>query len=269
MTYKLVALDVDGTIRDTNFAISSRTKDVVAKVRAAGALVTLATGRSLHSAVPFATELGLDGPIINSQGALITDVSTRRAMWHKPMTLHMVSRTLKAMKDYQLQVLMFFVDEVCVEEMTPWAKWYGERTGTRVRAVGDLRKVEKRPTRLVVVGDEKEMGDVYKGLKGTLDSSMYVTRSLPIFCEILHPEGGKAKALSWLCKWAGVSAEDCIAFGNGPDDVDMIRWAGKGVAMESSPPELLAVADAVAASVEENGPAQILEEMLANGQIGG
>ncbi len=269
MGYRLIALDIDGTIRDRDYAISERTKNVVARVKAKGALVTLATGRSLSSSLQFATELGLNEPIINSQGTLVSDPVDKRTLWYRPMTTEMAREALEALSNYDLQVLMFFTDEVLVKDMTPWVQGYANRTGAKVRAVGNLARVaDEEPMRLVVVGEAMEMDNVSRELKFHLDSSLYITRSLPTFCEILHPEGGKAKALSWLCHWAGVSPEETIAIGNGPDDVDMVRWVGKGVAMKGSHPELLDVADMVALSVQEDGPAKLLERLLEEGLIG-
>ena len=98
---------------------------------------------------------------------------------------------------------------------------------------------------------------------------LYVTRSLPHFCEILHPEGGKDRALAWLCRRLGVQRGETVAFGNGYNDVRMLRWAGLGVAVADAVPEVLEAADMVAPRTEEDGVAQVLEQLLDQGLIGG
>ena len=100
------------------------------------------------------------------------------------------------------------------------------------------------------------------------DSQLYITRSLPYYCEILHPEGGKDKALAWLCASLGIDQKETIAFGNGYNDVEMLKWVGLGVAIGGAVPEVLQVADRVAPPIEEDGAAQVLEDLLAKGLIG-
>ncbi|MCH7626487.1 MAG: HAD hydrolase family protein [Chloroflexi bacterium] len=86
--------------------------------------------------------------------------------------------------------------------------------------------------------------------------------------EILHPASGKDKALEWLCGYFGIDQSETVAFGNGYNDVHMLRWAGLGVAISGAVREVLEVADRVAPSIEDDGAAQVLEELLADGLIG-
>jgi hydroxymethylpyrimidine pyrophosphatase-like HAD family hydrolase len=95
-----------------------------------------------------------------------------------------------------------------------------------------------------------------------------VTRSLPHFCEILHPEGGKHRALAWLCGRLGIEEHETIAFGDGYNDVDMLRWAGLGVAVGDAVAEALQAADRIAPPMEEDGAAQVLEDLLGRGLVG-
>ncbi len=97
---------------------------------------------------------------------------------------------------------------------------------------------------------------------------MHVTRSLPHFCEILHPEGGKHRALAALGERLGVTRGETLVFGNGYNDVHMLRWAGMGVAVAGGVPEAEEAADRVAPSVKDEGPAQVPEELLRKGLIG-
>ena len=86
MGYRLIALDIDGTIRTNEYAISERTREAVANVRAAGADVTVATGRMFRSAVRASAELELTAPIASFQGAHVADPTTGEVLWHRPLT---------------------------------------------------------------------------------------------------------------------------------------------------------------------------------------
>lgn len=269
MGYKLIALDIDGTIRNNDHPLARRTLDAVEAVRSRGAIVTLATGRMFRSALRSSVELGLDAPIASFQGAHIADPLTGEVLWHRPLEQHMTLEALQALSAWDLQTVAYHGEEVFITEMTPWAQGYGERNSVRLNLVGDLREVaHKEMTRLVVVGEGDEVRRLEIELKDEFDSRLHVTRSLPHFCEILHPEGGKHRALDWLRTYLGVDIADTIAFGNGYNDVDMLRWAGLGIAIGGAVPEVLAVADMVAPPVEEDGAAQALESLLDEGRIG-
>ena len=264
MGYRLVALDIDGTIRSDEHPLSGRTREAIARVMDAGALVTLATGRTFRSAVPFSAELGLTSPVASHQGAHVADPNTGEVLWHRPLTRDMARAALEALAPWDLEVVAYRHDQVYVAEMTPWVEGYAQRHRVEVNVVGDLREVaDQRLTRLVITGAEDEIQSLEADLKAAFDSDLYATRSLPRYCEILHPESGKDKALAWLCEHLGVPRKETIAFGNGYSDAPMLAWAGLGVAVGGAAPEALEVADRVAPPLEQDGVAQVLEELLA------
>ena len=84
----------------------------------------------------------------------------------------------------------------------------------------------------------------------------------------MNKESGKDKALEWICEKMGFSNNQVVAFGNGFNDVPMISWSGKGVALKESVPEVLKVADDITETVEYDGVARYLESMIENGLIG-
>ena len=269
MGYRLVALDIDGTIRSNEYPLSDRTRRAIDSVREAGADVTLATGRIFSSAVQSSADLEIRTPIASFQGAHIADPVTGEVLWHRPLTTGMAWEAFDALDEWKMQVLAYLGHEVYVDHHTPWSQGYGERNNVRVNLVGDLRAVAvEELTRLVVVGEDDDIKRLESSLKAQFDSRLHITRSLPQFCEILHPDSGKDKALEWLCGYFGIDQSETVAFGNGYNDVHMLQWAGLGVAIAGSVPEVLDVADRIAPSIENDGAAQVLEELLADGLIG-
>ncbi len=269
MGYKLIALDVDGTIRNHDRPTSERTRRTIQKVRDAGAVVTIATGRSYRSGASAAADLDLTAPIVTFQGAHIADPKTGKALWHVPLTSDMTAAALHTLSNWEgIEVVGYLGDEVFVTELTEWARAYGERTGVGVRVVDSLGFVSNPMTRIVARGEDDVIERLEPALKRRFDGGLYVTRSLPYFCEILHPHGGKEKALEWLCGYLGIDREHTIAFGNGYNDVQMLGWARMSVAVEDAVREVLEVADVVAPPMEEDGVAQVLDELLDRGLIG-
>ena len=269
MGYRLIALDVDGTILTNERGLADRTRRAVARAARAGAAVTLATGRMFTSARRASRQLGIETPIATSQGAHVADPVSGRVLRHLPLTEEMALEALEALGSCPMEVMAYHGDQVYVREMTPWSEGYAQRNGTDVRAVGDLEAVAGRGlTRFVVVGDEEEVRLLESDLLPRIGDGLYVTRSLPHFCEILHPDAGKDRALEWLCRRLGVTRSETAAFGNGYNDVRMLRWAGLGIAVADAVPEALRVADRIAPPTDEDGVAQVLEQLLDANLIG-
>ncbi len=269
MGYKLIALDIDGTIRSAEYPLSPRTRRAIGQVRANGVHVTLATGRMFESAVVSSSELNIDTPIVSYQGAQVSDPTTGEVLWQVTLTPRMTSDALDALDEWGLEVMAYHGGDVYVAESSPWIEGYIERNDVVVHSVGNLRKAAHLGfTRLVVVGDDDDIRDLEASLLRQFDSSLHVTRSLPHFCEILNPCGGKHKALGWLCARLGVRPDETIAFGNGYNDVHMLSWAGLAVAIDGAVDETLAVADKIAPPIEEDGAAQVIEELLDAGLLG-
>jgi Cof subfamily protein (haloacid dehalogenase superfamily) len=269
MGYKLIALDIDGTIRSADYPISDRTRETLDKVMEAGAVVTLATGRMFRSAVRSTSGLDLKSPIASFQGAHIADPATGEVLWHMPLTPSMTREALDALEPWGLEVMAYYNHEVYVGQSTERIESYGARNEVGVHVVDDLKSLaDKMLTRLVVVGNEDEIQRLEAEMKAHFDTRLHITRSLPHFCEILHPDGGKHKALEWMCNHLGIRQEETIAFGNGYNDVHMLGWAGLGVAIGGAVPEVLAVADSVTPPIEQDGVAIMLESLLDQGLIG-
>ena len=269
MSYKLVALDIDGTIRSNEHGVSDRTRRAIRLAGESGAAVTVATGRMLRSAREATAGLGLTSPIVSFQGAHVADPATGRTLWSRPLTSELALSALDSLAGWDGVILASVGEEAYVNMTSPWVEGYSERNEGRVHVVGDLAPLaHRRPARLVAVGEEEPVRRLELRLKDSFDSRMHVTRSLATFCELLHPDAGKHKALEWLRRHLGIARDETIAFGNGFNDVDMLRWAGLGVAVGDAVPEALEVADMVARSLEKDGAAQVLEDLLERRMIG-
>jgi len=171
--------------------------------------------------------------------------------------------------DSGTQVVAYFPGIMYVDRMSQWAESYGKRTEIEVRLVSNLREVAGEGlTRIVAVGDDADIEALERDITPLLSVSVLVMRSLPYFCEILHPRGGKEDALGWMCERFGIERSETIAFGNGYNDVQMLEWAGLGIAVGDAVPEALAAADSVAPPFQEHGVAQVLEELLDKGMVG-
>lgn len=273
MAYKLIALDVDGTIRATGSPIAERTRKAVDAVQRAGAIVTLATGRTFGSATPNCRILGIEAPIATSQGAYIANPVSEDVLLHRTLTTDMALAALDALEERAsndgTQAVAYHSDRIYVDRMSEWAADYGQRTEMDVVLLDDLREVANEGlTRIVAVGEDCDIEMLERDIMPKLSNRMLVTRSLPYFCEILHPQGGKEDALAWMCEHFGIRQSETVAFGNGYNDIRMLEWVNLGIAVGDAVPEALAAADIIAPSLAEHGVARALEDLLRDGKIG-
>ena len=270
MGFKLLALDLDGTLYDRHagLTLSPQTKEAVSRVREAGAEVTIATGRMFNSTLRFSTELGLTVPIICYQGALIGDPVSKRVIWEKPIPLGLARQAIHLIEDNGLAPYVFVRDRFYVQERTERVQQYENVLEIKARAVGDLASyLGEDPTKLVVVGEESQMVEVQRRVRETFGLSLSIIKTFSHLCEIGHPDGSKAQALSYLAGWLGVRQKETVAVGDSLNDVDMIQWAGLGVAMGNASQEVQDAADMVVKSTSDGGVVQLLEELLSNDQI--
>ena len=121
----------------------------------------------------------------------------------------------------------------------------------------------------MAVGSDEEVIKVERAIKTLYSGKLYATRSLHNFCEILSPDAGKEKALNWLCQQMNIHPSEVVAFGNGLNDLEMIKWAGRGVAIEGGEPEALAISSETAPPVQQDGVAIYLSKLLGRNLIRG
>lgn len=212
----------------------------------------------------YAVEAGIDDPVVCYQGAVVADPVGGRWLRHVPIPLEVARETIAALNAEGFGLNCYVDDELYVAEVTPEAKRYADFQGLEVHPVGDLLDwLDEAPTKLVVIDDP----DVLDGLKQRMleqfDGRLYISKSLPYFLEFASPDVTKAAGLDFLSEQVGFTREGTVAFGDGENDVELVEWAGYGVAVANAHERVKEAADFVCPSVDEEGVAQVLEAFLA------
>lgn len=268
MKYKIIALDIDGTLKGDSSLMSPYMTKILNECSARGAIVSVATGRSLKSALIFLNQAPMIEIIVSFQGALVSFDKGAKNVWETFLSTEQLSLSVDILSQRDVDIVAYAGDDVYVEKLTDWANAYGERNGVNIIQVESLKEIPRNLYRVLGVGNPETIVLLESELKSDYSDQLYATRSLPHFCEILNIDAGKDKALQWMCEQLGSTVEEVIAFGNGFNDVEMLSWAGLGVAMEGGESVVFEVCDDTAKTPNQDGVALYLENLLLNDQIG-
>jgi Cof subfamily protein (haloacid dehalogenase superfamily) len=217
-----------------------------------------------QSVRPYALAAGITDPVVCYQGAVVADPVTGEFLRHVPMPEPEAREVITAVEALGYTILVYVDDELHVARETPESDAYAGFQHLVVHPVGDLLAwLPKAPTKLVVVGDPHELDGLEVEMKARFGERLYISKSLPHFLEFASPSVHKGSGLDFAAARLGFTREQSVAFGDGENDVELLRWAGYGVAVANAHPRVLAVADLVCPSVDEEGVAQVIEAYLA------
>jgi Cof subfamily protein (haloacid dehalogenase superfamily) len=240
-----------------------RTREAIAATLAAGIHVILVTGRMFQSVRRYAREAGIDDPVVCYQGAVVAEPVSGRWLRHEPIPLELARETIAALNDEGFGLNCYVNDELYVAEITPQAEQYAGFQDLVVHPVGDLLAwLQEPPTKLVVIGDPRVLEGLKERMVARFDGRLYISTSLPYFLEFASPDVTKAAGLQFVAKRLGFSRERTVAFGDGENDIELVDWAGFGVAVDNADELVKERADFVCPSVTDEGVAQVLEAYL-------
>jgi Cof subfamily protein (haloacid dehalogenase superfamily) len=216
-----------------------------------------------RSVRPYLVEAGLDDPVVCYQGAVVADPESGRFLRHEPIPLELAREVIEAVEAEGVHLNCYVGDELYVGRNTLESQLYAAFQRLGVREVGDLLAwLEEPPTKLVAVGEPEHLDALEEQMKARFGSRAYISKSLPYFLEFASPEVTKASGMAFVSAHLGFTPERTVAFGDGENDVELLEWAGFGVAVANAHERVLAAADFVCPPVQEEGVAQVLEAFL-------
>ena len=246
---QLAALDVDGTLVDGTNALSPAVREAVLALAEAGVVIVLATGRAMPGTMEVVERIGLqDGTAVTSNGAIVIG-------YHPVEVLHSVtfdaSEAVRRVLEHVPDALVA-VEEVGVGYRVNAPFPDGEVSGRiTIEHVDEL--VAEPVTRVVIRApehDAREFAELVEGL-GLTETNYYI--GYTAWHDLATQGVSKASGLEMVCARLGVPQTHVLAIGDGFNDVEMLEWAGRGVAMGQAPEQVQAVANAVTGTVAEDG----------------
>lgn len=269
---ELLVLDIDGTIAGKSNQVSYRLKEAVKAAQSQGVRVGIATGRMYKSALRFHREIGADVPIVAYQGAWIQDPTTGKIHRHSPVPID----TARELIDYfeqpqlfdRLSVHVYRDDCLYVRKIDADTELYIGRSGIGVTPIGDLRSaLIDSPTKILAMSEDIALiQELLTDLRQRYSpAELHVTTSVPIFLETTQSGIDKGSAIDYVAtELLGITAANVLAIGDNYNDVEMLGYAGIGVAMGNAPNDVRAVADWVAPDIDADGAAVAIEKFILN-----
>ncbi len=256
---RLAAIDLDGTLLRSDGTISQRSRDAIRAVRDAGIVVVIVTARGPASVTDLARDAGIGGSAICSNGGLIVDLATGTILRERLLETETAVRLVHALRE-RLPGIVFAVEHEAFAHEPGFAAWGWEPpAGTRV--ANALELLEDPATKLILRHADHEVEVVAAVARDVVGDALTVVQSGGEAVEVTAVGVNKAAGLAEVAAEHGIDQADVIAFGDYPNDVPMLSWAGRGVAVANAHAEVLAVADEVTASNNDDGVAIVLERL--------
>lgn len=268
MKYKLLVLDVDGTLLNSKRELTERTITTLLKVQQMGVRIALASGRPTFGLLSIARALHLDeydGYIISYNGAKVMSAARQEAIFERRIDPQMVPYIEKAAERLNLTMAYYDGEYVVSNNIEdPHVVDEAALNGMKLRHEEMLSiTLDHWPYEFILVSDDEEMlsglGDhMQRHLAGVMDT----IHSNPYYLEIVGYQVGKSYAMSALVQKLGIQLEEVLAVGDGEADINMLQMAGTGVAMGNAKDTVRRCTDFVTQSNDEDGCAIAIEKAI-------
>lgn len=265
MTPKLLAIDIDGTLLNPQGELTARTENALKRAKDKGIEIILATGRMCESGLVFAKKLGITAPSVFYNGAMVINPVTGKVYQKQEVSGNFVTTVSAFFREKGWYLQKYIDDRLCVvDENDEHCKYYISIAKVKAHSVGEkFWTLNGASTKLLGCCDKPEdLNDMLRQTKEKFGQQLYVASSWKRFVELMNPLVNKAHAVEFAASMLGIKQNEVACFGDSGNDVEMLRWAGLGVAMGNATSETKQAADVVAKSNAEDGLAQFIEELL-------
>ncbi len=267
MPYKLLALDMDGTLLNSKGELTEETRLALRGAMEQGVQVTISTGRSFHGAKQTAAELALTCPVMVYNGGMLVDPVTEEILYSKEM---LPADAFLAMAEGIRRGVTLIVwskgklyGYPLNERTEDYRRYAGNIVPLPIESVKDLAYLGV--TKVLWYGTKEEIPAFWAEMQEKSFACTRICPSQPMFLEFFHGEVSKATALEKLGGMLGISRDEMIALGDGANDLELLAYAGLGVAMGNASDLVKGKADAVTLSNDENGVAEVIKRWILEG----
>ena len=260
---RLIATDLDGTLLRDDGGISARTLAAITGARAAGLVVVFVTARPPRDVQAIAEHLGITGVAVCSNGAIVQDLATGETHRHERLCSTLAVDLVSGLRLAEPGISFATEHGHKIGQEPHFPDFFADTVHHHAPRIDDaVALCTEALTKLLVHHRRYDVEVLVAKVRTHVGERAEVIWSGGPFIEIAPVGMSKAAGLAALCETLGIGADEVIAFGDMPNDVQMLRFAGRGVAVSNAHPEVLAAADEVTAANEDDGVARVIETLL-------
>ncbi len=263
--YKLIAVDIDDTLVNPDRVLTEPTKKALIKAQEDGVKFVLCSGRPTAGMLALADELRMSefgGYIIAYNGANITDAATGEKIYENNLSVAQIHKLYDLSQEYGVGIQTYTDTHVIAEKFFKYTAVECEIAGIPFKQLENFKEEVNKPVVKAIMVEEPE---ILKSVEKQITKQtvgMYDTFSKPFFFEFMNNGVDKGASLKYLCEKLGIKSSEVIAFGDSHNDIPMLEYAGKGIAMGNSVNEIKEIADFVTKTNNEDGIVYALDLFL-------
>ncbi|MCH4886469.1 HAD family phosphatase [Acidaminobacter sp. JC074] len=251
--YKLLALDIDGTLLNSQGQVDPSTIEVIEKIKD-HVLVTISTGRPIQGVYRYIDLLGLKSPIITYNGAMIIDSRTDEVLYSQKMNGDDAKQVLELGSQYDTTMIIWSNNKLYSNRINDYVNNYKKLSGLEPIVLNEFDDLIKQGvTKILWVNDPDTLESYQEKIKDLVHKSITYCTSKSHLLEFFDSRVSKAKALEFLGRNFEIKREEMMAIGDGNNDIDMIDYVGMGVAMANATDKVKSVANYITSSNDEDG----------------
>ena len=267
--YKLIALDMDGTLLNSEKKLTSRVRSAINSAKDQGIKVVLASGRPFEGMLPTLKELGLDGKddyALTYNASLILKVACKTVITSAILTGQDAIELSKIANKLGVNILAYSMTRGLITPKQNKYTDYEAKLNNIEFSEFDFNLLDKNEdiVKVMMVDEPELLTEAIAKLPQAIQEKYSMARSLPFFFEFMNKNGNKGKGMAALTAHLGLTPEQVICVGDAANDLEMIKYAGLGVAMENATDEVKAHANYITRSNDNEGVAHVFEKYLLN-----
>jgi len=262
--YKMIALDVDGTLVGQDSIISQQTKESIYAARKKGVKIILVSGREAYSINMFAKELELDELIISLNGAMVTDSQLKETLFRTDIKSQITKDIIQRCEEKNIPNVLFSGNELFAKEEDENLELFRKYSHAPIDIVGKLSEFynDHLIGKMLLIGENEELTEMKNTLAKLYHGEINMDFSKPFFLEIYNSNTSKGIMLEKVANHYGIESKEIIAMGDGENDISMIEYAGIGVAMANALESVKKKADFITLSQWENGVSYAMKRFI-------
>lgn len=263
MKYRLMAVDIDGTLLNSNGIMTDNTIEVIKRAVKKGLVFTISTGRPVQGVKSIIEKLNIDFPIITYNGAMVVMGDSGKILYEKKLTFQDAKSIIDLGGSLDVTVVVWNNNKLYVNVQNEKTRFYSSISGVTPVLCKDIKEAIKDGATKVLWYDNIEKINQYKDqIEKYFSENITYHTSRPYFLEFVDRNASKAIAMEKLGEYYDIDSKQMIAVGDGYNDLSMIEYAGLGIAMGNAPQEIKNKADYVTLSNDRDGLVHVIAKFI-------